>query len=292
MTFEGVVVGYDGSVAARVALEWGASSAHAYGVPLTILNARPDAEAELLDLSEAIDEGMLRKATADRLAAAGERVRQSQPDVEVEVLVSPESPVASLLSASQEADMLVLGSRGLGGFEGLLLGSTTTNVAPYAQCPVVVLYEPDEATQEARAFARHPQEIVVGFDGSLYAQRALTFALRHADATGLAVAVVIVSKGSPERAPTPIASDTPDVSPVIADVLATAQDLVGDRTDVVYLHGVGPPARILIAEAAGAPLAVVGSRGRGGFAQLLLGSVGLQMLQYAECPVALIHTPL
>ncbi len=291
MTFEGVVVGYDGSASAQVALEWAAQAAAAYREPLKILTALPDAEAELLELTEAIDEGLLRQTTADLLAEAERRVRAAQPGADVQVLVSPQSPVMGLLDASENADLLVLGSRGMGGFQGLLLGSTALNVTPYAGCPVVVLYEPDEATEEARAFARHPDAIVVGFDGSPFARHALAFALRHAQVTGLGVAVVIVSKGRKERAPTPIDRTTTELDPSVREVLAVAEEQAGDTPGVVYLHGAGPPARILIAEAAGAPLAVVGSRGRGGFAQLLLGSVGLQMLLYAECPVALVHAP-
>lgn len=289
MTFAGVVVGYDGSPASRVALDWAADTAAAYGRPLTILTARPDAEAELLDLSEAIDEGLLRQATVDMLADAAAVIGEQHPDVDVQVLVSPDSPVVSLLAAAQEADIVVLGSRGLGGFQGLVLGSTALNVTPYATCPVVVQYEPDEATAEARAFARHPDQVVVGFDGSRSARHALGFALRHARATGLGVAVVIVTKGRPERAPTPVHLDTPDLPAAVRDVMAAAAEQIGDQPDVAVLHGVGPPARILVAEAAGAPLAVVGSRGRGGFRQLMLGSVGLQMLLYAECPVAIVH---
>lgn len=289
MSFEGVVVGYDGSPAAQVALDWAADTAAAYGDPLTILSARPDAEAELLDLSEAIDEGLLRQTTVDMLADAAARTGETHPDVDVQVLVSPDSPVISLLAAAEDADMIVLGSRGLGGFQGLVLGSTALNVTPYAPCPVVVLYEPDEATAEARAFARHPTEIVVGFDGSRNAGEALAFALQHSRVTGLGVAVVIVTKGKPERAPTPIEPDSPDLAPAVRDAMTVALTQIGDQPHVTILHGVGPPSRILVAEAAGAPLAVVGSRGRGGFTQLLLGSVGLQMLLYAECPVAIVH---
>ncbi len=291
MTLEGVVVGYDGSAAAQVALDWAADAAVAYGLPLTLLSARPDAEAELLDLEEAIDEGLLRAEAIEHLAAAREQVVADHPGLTVDVLISPDSPVVSLLSASEVADLVVMGSRGLDGFHGLVLGSTTMNVTPYADCPVVVLYEPDQETEEARAFARHPEQVVVGFDGSVFAERALTLALRHADVTGLGIAVVMVSRGRPERAPAPITLETEGLRTGVRKVLAQAMDVVGDRPDVTYLYGVGPPAGILIAEAAGAPLAVVGARGRGGFAQLLLGSVGLQMLLHAECPVAVVHGP-
>lgn len=288
---EGVVVGFDGSPAASVALEWGADAAKAHGVPLTILTARPDAEADIIELPDGEGSEIVETAIAEMLADAADRVRNLHPNLPVATLVQPESPVDGLLEASATADMIVIGSRGLGGFEGLLVGSTAMNITPYAQCPVVVQYVPDEATAAAREAARHPNEVVVGFDGSHFSEEALVFALRHAAATGLGVAVVFVSKGTGEATPSPIAADDADVSERLREDLADAMHIAKAHPNVPisYLHGVGRPAGVLIREASGSPLAVVGARGRGGFTQLLLGSVGLQMLIHAECPVAIVR---
>lgn len=288
---EGVVVGFDGSHASQVALEWGADAAQAHGVPLTILTARPDAEADIIALPHGEGAEIVEPDIADMLAEAADHVRTSHPDLPVATLVQPESPVDGLLQASATAQMIVIGSRGLGGFEGLLVGSTAMNITPYAQCPVVVQYVPDEATTAARAAARHPNEVVVGFDGSHFSEEALVFALRHAVATGLGVAVVFVSKGSAETDPVPITADDVDLSERIREDLADAMHIAKAHPNVpvTYLHGVGRPAGVLIREASGSPLAVVGARGRGGFTQLLLGSVGLQMLIHAECPVAIVR---
>lgn len=288
---EGVVVGFDGSPAASVALEWGADAAKAHGVPLTILTARPDAEADIIELPDGEGSEIVETDIAEMLADAADRVRNLHPNLPVATLVQPESPVDGLLEASATADMIVIGSRGLGGFEGLLVGSTAMNITPYAQCPVVVQYVPDEATAAAREAARHPNEVVVGFDGSHFSEEALVFALRHAAATGLGVAVVFVSKGTGEATPSPIAADDADLSERLREDLADAMHIAKAHPNVPisYLHGVGRPAGVLIREASGSPLAVVGARGRGGFTQLLLGSVGLQMLIHAECPVAIVR---
>ena len=287
---EGVVVGFDGSPAAAVALEWGADAAQAHGVPLTILTARPDAEADIIALPHGEGAEIVEPDIAEMLAEAAAAVGSTHPGLAVATLVQPESPVDGLLEASTTADMIVIGSRGLGGFEGLLVGSTAMNITPYAQCPVVVQYVPDEATAAARAAARHPNEVVVGFDGSHFSEEALVFALRHAEATGLGVAVVFVSKGSGETVPESITADD-ELSERVREDLADAMHIAKahPKVPVTYLHGVGRPAGVLIHEASGSPLAVVGARGRGGFTQLLLGSVGLQMLIHAECPVAIVR---
>lgn len=288
---DGVVVGFDGSPAATVALEWGAAAAQSHGVPLTLLAARPDAEADVIVLPHGEGAEIVEPDIAEMLTEAADRVKASHPGLPVATLVQPESPVDGLLAASNTADMIVIGSRGLGGFEGLLVGSTAMNITPYANCPVVVQYVPDEATVAARAAARHPNEVVVGFDGSHFSEEALEFALRHATATGLGVAVVFVTKGSGESPPVPVSEADEDLSERVREDLADAMRIAQSHPNVpvTYLHGVGRPAGVLIHEASGSPLAVVGARGRGGFAQLLLGSVGLQMLIHAECPVAIVR---
>ncbi len=290
----GVVVGFDGSATSLLALEWAAGAAAAYGVPVTLLQAHPDVEGEVVEV--VIDDPnaleLLGEANAQVLEVAAERVAADHPGLEVKAVVHPDSPVQALLDASKTADVIVLGSRGLEGFRGLLLGSTTMNVTPHAHCPVVVLYQPDEATEAAKASARHPNEVVVGYDGSVSADQALAFALRHAEATGLGVTVVLVSKGKAGGVPAqPITADSAGVSEAVLELLREAMQVADTQAavPVSYLHAVGRPAGVLIEEAAGAALAVVGARGRGGFAGLVLGSVGLQMLIHAECPVAVVH---
>lgn len=287
----GVVVGYDGSAAADLALDWAAQAAAAHELPLTLLAAQPDAEGEVVDIPDVADSDVLDDDLAIDLTNATQRVADAFPELDIAVVVHPEAPVVGILDASRTADVVVLGSRGMGGFQGLLLGSTTMNVAPYAQCPVVVLYEPDERTERALETARHPDEIVVGFDGSEYAQRAMDFALEHAEVTGLKVAVVVVSKGKSDDPPAVVDPQDPDLPQAAAENLQAAAEIARryDSVEVSFLHGVGRPAVVLINEAAGSALAVVGVRGRGGFATLRLGSVGMQMLIHAECPVALVR---
>lgn len=287
----GVVVGFDGSPAADIALRWGAEAAVGHGLPLTLLTARPDAEAPVLDLEEELVEELIEVDLVEALEAACEQVRVTHPDLTVRTVIHPDSPVEGLLAASTTADMIVIGSRGLGGFQGLLLGSTAMEVTPYAECPVVVQYVPDEKSLAARANARHPNAVVVAYDGSSFALRALMFAMTYADAMKLGVAIVYVSPGSRQRAPIAVERDAEWLPFEVRQDFTVAALVASAHPDVpvTYLHAVGRPAGVLISEAAGAPLAVVGTRGRGGISQLMLGSVGQQMLLHAECPMAMVH---
>jgi nucleotide-binding universal stress UspA family protein len=133
----GVVVGVDGSQASAAAPNWAADTAATYRAPLTIVFARPDVEGDIVEAEQ--EEQLL-----DRSASA---VRQRQPEIVVRALRYPDPPVQAMLAASAAADMLVLGSRGLGGFRGLLMGSTAMQVVPWASCPVVVVHPPRQSNE-------------------------------------------------------------------------------------------------------------------------------------------------
>ena len=280
----GVVVGADGSDNGTAALLWAADTAVAYGLPLTVLHARPDATGIPTLLDEPT--GVLGESV--RLACA------AHPDLQVRALQMPDAPVQSLLSAGADADVLVLGSRGVEGFRGLLLGSTTMHVAPYAQCPVVVVHSGREGGVPFDAGddeIGNPGQVVLGYDGSPASNRAAAFAFRHAQAIGCGVVAVSVEPGRgepetewihPERA-TP-GSDT---SAFHSPVIVTASSF--PDVPVSFVSGTGRPAEVLLSEALGATLLVVGSRGSGGFSGLVMGSVSQKVLAHADCPVAVLH---
>ena len=155
----GIVAGVDGSPSSRLALTWAGRTAALYGVPLTVLFARPDAEGDVV-ISD--DE----HRTGGPIQPTVAEVRQAHPEVEVRSARFPQPPVQSLLLASQTADLLVIGSRGWDGFTGLLVGSTTLHVVPYAKCPVVVLHGPRPDDDPLGPPGPHRDEVVVAFDGS------------------------------------------------------------------------------------------------------------------------------
>lgn len=287
MAESGVVVGADGSEHGLAALRWAADTAVAYELPLTILHALPDATGTPTLVSEPT--GVLGEAVTVARAA--------QPDLAIRALQMPDSPVQSLLAAGENADLLVLGSRGGEGFRGLLLGSTTMHVAPYAKCPVVVVhsgmeggvpFEPESDSDEGKG---NPGQVVLGYDGSAASNRAAAFAFRHAQALGCGVVAVSVEagKGEPQTEWIDPENATPgsDTSAFHSPVIVTAASF--PDVPVSFVAGTGRPAEVLLTEARGAVLLVVGSRGSGGFAGLVMGSVSQKVLAHADCPVAVLH---
>ena len=280
----GVVVGADGSDNGAAALLWAADTAVAYGLPLTVLHARPDATGVPTLLDEPT--GVLGEAV--RL------VREAHGDLQVRALQMPDAPVQSLLAAGADADVLVLGSRGVEGFRGLLLGSTAMHVAPYAQCPVVVVHAGRESGVPFEAGddeIGNPGQVVLGYDGSPASNRAAAFAFRHAQAIGCGVVAVSVEpgRGEPETEWIHPQNATPgsDTSAFHSPVIVTAASF--PDVPVSFVSGTGRPAEVLLSEALGATLLVVGSRGSGGFSGLVMGSVSQKVLAHADCPVAVLH---
>lgn len=280
----GIVVGADGSEHGGAALRWAADTAASYELPLTVLYARPDAIAEPMLMSEPT--GVL----GDAVAIARER----QPGITVRALQMPDAPVQSLLAAGEDADVLVIGSRGIEGFRGLLLGSTTMHVAPYAGCPVVVVHSGMEGGvpfEGFEAYPGNPGQVVLGYDGSPASNRAAAFAFRHAEAKGCGVVAVSVepSRGEPETEEIDPENATPgsDTSAFHSPVIVTAAAF--PDVPVSFVAGTGRPAEVLLSEAIGAELLVVGSRGSGGFSGLIMGSVSQKVLAHASCPVAVLH---
>lgn len=281
----GIVVGADGSDHGRAAVRWAADAAVAYDLPLTVLHARPDVHGTPTLVDEPT--GVLGESV--------ELARARHPSLLVRPLQMPDSPVTSLLEAAETADVVVLGSRGIEGFRGLLLGSTTMHVAPYAQCPVVVVHSgtEDAATpfSDGDAGPGNPGQVVLGYDGSSASNRAAAFAFRHAEAVGCGVVAVSIEagRGEPETEDIDPENATPgsDTSAFHSPVIVTAASF--PDVPVSFVAGTGRPAEVLLGAAVGAALLVVGSRGSGGFSGLVMGSVTQKVLAHAGCPVAVLH---
>lgn len=287
-----VVVGTDGSDCSRVAVRWAGDEARRRGRPLRIVSAAPwplvlpDVGGNLVAVAPPEREAAARRiveTAAEEVSAAFQGL-----DVSVEVFLSTH-PVAALVEESQRADLLVIGSRGRGGFGGMLLGSTSTAVAARAACPVVVIREGLAAPEEARP----ARGIVVGVDGSPVSSAAIGFALMEASLRHVPLTAVRVWSRvwGPRPAYVPPHYDWSLVEKEEAELLA--ETLAGWReqfpdVEVVPKVVEGHAGEALVEESAGADLLVVGTRGRGGFASLLLGSVSHAVLQHAACPVAVV----
>ncbi|MFC0431990.1 universal stress protein [Kutzneria buriramensis] len=275
-----VVVGVDGSESAAHAVRWAAKEAELTSSPLSIVHATAlDAVyvPASLPLPRPYHQAVL-EIGQQYLAAAAAQAQAVTPKVEVGVRLSRASAAPALIGLSSAARLVVVGSRGLGGFTGLLVGSTAVAVAAHGHCPLVVVRgdEPDAAVP-----------IVAGADGSVESDAALALAFQAAELRDVPLVVVhacpdtIVESAWHEAA---IGADWQHVADAQVAAHRTRHPDVEVRPLVVR-HG---PARALLHEAARAQLVVVGSRGRGGFRGLLLGSTSQALIHHSPCPVAVV----
>lgn len=281
-----VVVGTDGSPGAEAAIAWAAREAGEHGRPLTLARAVP-----LPILTAGIGPvGPAGFEIAEELreAAVSElRVKMASlavPDAQVHVEVG--SPVGMLLEASREASLIVVGSRGLGGFRGLLLGSTAAQIGPHAGCPVVIVRGDGSIA---------PEGVVVGVDGSEASYAALAFAFAEASHHGVRLTVVHAWElptydllvVPDDYYPWSIDALADDEHRLAAEVLAGFRD---DYPDVVVRTLVirGRPADVLLRTVGDHGLLVVGTHGRGPVVGAMLGSVSHSVLHRASGPVAIV----
>jgi nucleotide-binding universal stress UspA family protein len=289
----GIVVGYDGSPGAEIALLWAADAAKRQGLPLTVLHS---GEPAAFPVEPAYSAERLAEELADEsqgiLVAGIERASAVLDRSEISSVSSDLSPAAALVEASEKADFVVTGSRGRGRVAGGLLGSVSYAVTAHARCPAVVV------RGEAPGHPDPDHKVVVGVDDSLPSQRALEVAADIAARSGARLHVVKVGHLiSPEgwayaesqkggtrhsRSVTEEAQQTLDNA---RERVTRAHPDVPLETEVLY----GDPGEVLTDLGASAGLIVVGSRGRGGFAGLLLGSVSHKVIHNAECPVMVVR---
>lgn len=279
-----VVAGVDGSGSATEAVRWAAREAGRRGAPLRLVGVldwsafRP--MAGLADLEHG-DRERLREHVAQFLRDAAAEAHDSAPEVPVSHVVRTGSVPEALLAEAETGQLLVVGSRGRGGFAGLVAGSTSRAVCALATCPVVVV----------RGEGVHDGRVVAAYDGSPAAAAVLAFAADAAVSRGATLHVV---RAWTHDTAEPWVMDLVPWDKVEAEVEAELEKAVApwrDRrpelrleTELVHAH----PIPALVKVARGARLVVVGSRGRRALAGLLLGSVSQSVLHRVECPVAVL----
>ncbi|GAA2806842.1 universal stress protein [Kribbella solani] len=262
MTGRKVVVGIDGRPDCENAIRWGAAEAAARGVELQLVHAFVWAEFRVPLGPSDLAPGL--RAQAEKIVAdAVELARRCEPAVSVTGRYVDGFPPAVLLAESATAGLIVIGSRVTGRLLSLLVSSAGVELSANALCPVVVVRPGDDALAGSR--------VVVGYDGSPVAGAAVEFGLAYADRHDLPARIVAVLDGED------------DDHDLLAGIRAHAQ---AGRAELIEVDG--HPSELLLEWSADAQLLVVGSRGRGGFAGLLLGSVSQTMLHQAPCPVAVI----
>jgi nucleotide-binding universal stress UspA family protein len=217
-----------------------------------------------------------------------ELLHRSHPDLIVSTRVEAGSAVQMLIDESRHAKLVVLGSRGMGGFADMVVGSTTLQVASLAHSPVIAVPDAPEASQP-------PHGVVVGVDGSERSEAAIGFALEMADEMNEDL-VAVHAWARPARLEPgvmlPLVFDPALVNDEERIVLAESMAGWSEKfPDVRVEHRVvhDHPVHALVEAAENARLLVIGSRGRGPLRSLLLGSVSHGVLHHATGPVAVVR---
>lgn len=292
-----VVVGVDGSGGALAAVRWAARHAADIGAPLRLAHAMTATDA-MSAVGPVVpgpfgvaDIALTRPGRSgdELLATASAEAARHLPQVRITVHWVSDTPAAALVDASWGARRLVVGSTGRGQW-ATLFGSVTARVVGAAHCPVVVV----------RGDAEPAGPVVVAVDGSDHCEPALQFAFLEASrrrcalfavhAWQIPLAVTGAGLRSAAMAPGPLADY--DVAAGARRALTDALAPWRGRFPDVAAHErllQGPPELVMADETAGAALVVVGSRGRGPLAGLLLGSTSQALTRTAKCPVAVVR---
>ncbi|QYC40244.1 Universal stress protein [Nonomuraea coxensis DSM 45129] len=269
-----ILVGVDGSAPATAAVEWAAADAVRRGLGLRLVHV-----CGLCPRDEAAPERCV-----EALATAGHLARDLAGGVEVRTELLPGNPAEVLIAESGSADSVVLGSRGLGGFTGLLVGSVGMAVAGHAAGPVVVVRGAATTT-----YGR----VVAGYDGSPHSEAALQYAVEQARARGIPLHVVHAWQ-TPVFSPYMAAYNSFLVNVYQEETGAVAESVALWReknpdVEITDEALTGHPVGVLARAGAAADLVVVGSRGLGSLASAVLGSVSRGVLHHVTCPVAVVR---
>ena len=138
-----IIVGVDGSESSRAALKWAYNEAAHHGASLTVVSTwHPPALPMTPPYGQLPTEDYERQPRTDALELLDRFIAEldtRDPAVDVRTSIEEGNPAKVLIERSKQADLLVVGSRGHGGFAGMLLGSVSHHLVAHAECPVVVV---------------------------------------------------------------------------------------------------------------------------------------------------------
>ncbi len=280
---EPVIVGADGSASSLEAVAWAAREAILRNAPLRIVHAALRWTYDVPLAPQPAHWGPAAEAAChELLRQAAERARADAPTVKVTTEIVDGAAAAAIAAAAEAAQLVVVGSRGRGGFTGLLLGSVSRDLAAHSPRPVVIVRQPRVG---------HGTEIVVGTTGRPDQEPVLQFAFEEANLRRLPLRAVHAWTHPALRGPG-------DMQPLVYDVEGVGQEearllaesLAGWREkfpdvplveQVVHEHS----AKALIDASETAELVVVGTPGRAS----ILGSTTHALVHPAHAPVAVVR---
>ena len=289
----GIVVGVDGSDPSKLAVQWAAQEAHVRKLPILLAAAYVVPQflyAEGMVPATAVFDELEGQAQTFVDEAVNE-IRKVDADIDIMQEIHEGNPITMLLELSKKAEMVVIGSRGLGGFAGALLGSVSSSLVHHAHGTVVIV-------RENMDLSAKNNRIVVGADGSDISALAVQAAYTEAEAYG---ANLVAVNAWLDRA---VSSSLAGVN--LSDIdweqakeeqrKLVQQELEECKGDY---HGTTPeivirresPEAALAELGDGARMIVVGSHGRGGFTGMLLGSTSRALLRLAPVPLMVVRKP-
>jgi nucleotide-binding universal stress UspA family protein len=290
-----ILLATDGSEGARLAADTAATLAASTGSELHVVCVGPGLPLyELPDYPARFEEAVAAQEREAQvvLDAEVERLEDAGATIAAARLETDDRPDRAIVKLGEELDagLMVLGSRGLGGLRGALMGSVSASVVRHAHCPVLVVRDEPLAL---------PTRILLATDGSENARRATDAALELAERLDSELHLTYVEP-MPERhaGPARFAIDLPPE--VVANVEEEAETKLAEqlgkmgegRGKITRAHArVGLPSAeiVALAEELEAGLMVVGSRGLGGMRRSLMGSVSDSVVRHAHCPVMVVR---
>lgn len=280
-----IVVGTDGEQAAGEAALWAARLAGRLGATLELRRVvnipQPPAAGKWPGASSTVVEGYL-TSLAEPVEAQAAACRAAVPGLEVRVATVQDHRAHGLLSGNEPGSLVVVGRKNAHSLPEVLLGSVADEVVTHARGPVVVV--------PAGASAGLDGPVVAGVDGD-GSHAALGVAAEIAGRLGVPLRAVTAV----ELLPAELTPDDPELgnqqrSMAVAhahEAVATAAQAHGVEAETIV--GDGDPAQLLLQHADGATMLAVGSRGRGGFVGLLLGSTSRELARKAHVPVLVVR---
>ncbi|HVX42710.1 MAG TPA: universal stress protein [Mycobacteriales bacterium] len=275
-----ILVGVDGSPRSLRATEWAAGTARDCGSALTICTVYPE-PGSALGYPSLVVTNERRQRGDDIVRHAAATAHRVAPQVRTETIVAVGHPAAEILRLAEGRDLVVVGNHGHRWLHRLFAGSVAAQVAAHASCPVAVIH----------GSTRSEGPVVIGIDGTTESQGALGVAFRTAEAENVPLVAIHAYQVPPFALDygSPVTSEILDYSQEEAQKeLTEALQPWKDKYPNVRVRSEcpsGPAGEVLVDESKTASLIIVGSRGRGGFRGLLLGSVSRYVVNAASCPV-------
>lgn len=223
------------------------------------------------------------QAVSKRLVTeAAEAAHEASPELTVNTHVVMDSARSALIAKSADSSLLVVGASGAGRVAAVVVGSVASAVASHAQCPVVII-------RDAEQLEAGPARVTVGVDGSPTSVHAMDIAAEEANARG--AELVLVSAWDTEGfdpTDTGLSDARKSITAALHEPIAHLRKRLPDLSITTRVVD-GSPQAALTTASEDSELVVVGSRGRGGFAGLLLGSTSQRLLHTAKCPLMIVH---